>query len=79
MYGGQAHHAMRDTLLPDALDREVDVPIGRPRRLIQQPARFREFHAAPGAHEQWPPDTRFQRRQLLAESGLRLVQLVRGF
>lgn len=79
MHRSQPHRALRHAFaLAHRLQRLVDAAIGRQDAIEQPRARLGQFDAAAGAHEQRLAHVGFQRRQLAAQAGLGLVQVLGG-
>lgn len=69
---------MRNPLLARAVDSTVDLSEGRHQGVIEFRAGFGQLDAATRTDKQWLAKVRLERAQLLAQSGLCLVELVGG-
>ncbi|KAG0759568.1 hypothetical protein G6F22_019344 [Rhizopus arrhizus] len=79
VHGGKAHRAVGHAfLLAHGVKDAVDVLVGGLNALQQAAARYGQFHAPAGTREQGFAHMCFQRRQLPAQAGLRLVQVLGG-
>ncbi|MNV78293.1 hypothetical protein D3C71_1717750 [compost metagenome] len=79
VHGGKAHRAVGHAFaLAHGVDDTVDALVGGLDAVQQAAARLGELHAAARPREQGLADVRFQRGQLPAEAGLRLVQVLGG-